>query len=1109
MRCFTPLSRPLAAALACVLAASAPGITCYVSTEGSDTGGDGSAGHPFGSPAKAVAELGMDGGEVLVLPGEYAIASTLALTAPVAVRAVTNGTGSVNDIVTFRASGSGYSVVSINHALAAVDGLEITGGNNASTAFLGGGVNIGVNGGSLRNCRVYGNSATKMNVQSMGVGVYMVNGLVDACLIEANTNLSYYGGGARVYGGGVCIMQSGVVSNSTIRNNCAGDWGAGVYIDKGTYYPVMSRCRVYGNVNIAEYANSYSHGAGVAIGTYTSTAKGYYPRIEECTIFDNHAWQKRHIGVPDYYVSAAAGTNCFVNCAIGDDPQAAPPPASGTYYCVSAENAAKEAPYNSWSTAHDNLNALVELVPAGSTIRLGEGVHTLNYQLVVEKAIHILGISGAQKTILRQVTAGERVMLLNHPDAVVSNVAITGGRLNGTVSPYRGRYRYFHSPMYYAAGVVVGALGGTIVDSVISNNTSVGTQGCGPNAGCLIAGRIARTRITANRNAGGTRGGTFVMSGGILEDSLIDNNYAVYSYMAITGGGLAITGGTLRNCTVVDNTARSSGGGVTRTGGDVVNCVIFGNRSVDTESHNCHGTAANFIFCATDAAYGPDDVVLDENDFTGYSDGDYTPVANSAIRDAGMTYALTDGAAARDFAGRARVSGAGGAIDIGAYEIDQSGASAAVGASTAPKVFSGTPVTFTAEVVGGEAFDHASYGWSVMGTPGASLAATTTVPTLTAVDLSVGNFTVSVTITRYDAADNAIGEPLTVARPSLVSVVPQTLHVAAGNAGAAYPYDMPANAAATFADVLGLAISGTDIHIAAGLYTNQVPLTLLNGVRVHGAGHRTVLVPPANTRAFYLGHADALVENLVVSNSVTTGDSSVAPAPAGYVALINVSGGTIRGVRFTDCNSSGGTQSAQGMICAYGGTVSECEFIRCVRSTGLGTLYFKNAALRNAFVHQCKETLGYGTVVYTSGSTVENCTLAGNCENKMDYGALRRDGSGTIRNCIIWGNTKTDGTTPNNLASEEGVTYSCIGKTSVSGTGNINTNPLFSDNSAGEAALSAPSPCINAGTPRASTSAWARDPDATDLYGNRRLANGRIDIGCHERVAGATMLLLR
>ena len=107
-------------------------------------------------------------------------------------------------------------------------------------------------------------------------------------------------------------------------------------------------------------------GAPEDVITYTSTAKGYYPRIEECTIFDNHAWQKRHIGVPDYYVSAAAGTNCFVNCAIGDDPQAAPPPASGTYYCVSAENAAKEAPYNSWSTAHDNLNALVELVPAGT-----------------------------------------------------------------------------------------------------------------------------------------------------------------------------------------------------------------------------------------------------------------------------------------------------------------------------------------------------------------------------------------------------------------------------------------------------------------------------------------------------------------------------------------------------------------------------------------------------------------------------------------------------------------------------------------------------------------------------------------------------------------------
>ena len=73
------------------------------------------------------------------------------------------------------------------------------------------------------------------------------------------------------------------------------------------------------------------------------------------------------------------------------------------------------------------------------------------------------------------------------------------------------------------------------------------------------------------------------------------------------------------------------------------------------------------------------------------------------------------------------------------------------------------------------------------------------------------------------------------------------------------------------------------------------------------------------------------------------------------------------------------------------------------------------------------------------------------------------------------------------------VTY-CDVQAGWPGVGNIDTDPMFVDVAADDYRLLPASPCIDAGDP-----AYVALPSETDLDGNPRVANGRIDMGAYER----------
>ena len=103
-------------------------------------------------------------------------------------------------------------------------------------------------------------------------------------------------------------------------------------------------------------------------------------------------------------------------------------------------------------------------------------------------------------------------------------------------------------------------------------------------------------------------------------------------------------------------------------------------------------------------------------------------------------------------------------------------------------------------------------------------------------------------------------------------------------------------------------------------------------------------------------------------------------------------------------------------------------------------------------------------------------------ENSSDDGGAIYNVAGSspvITNCIFWGNTATS--SGNEIYNESGadpvVTYSNI-EGGYTGTGNIDSDPLFADAGAGDLHIGAGSPCIDAANGSAAP--------LTDLDGNPR-----------------------
>ncbi|MHC4072220.1 MAG: right-handed parallel beta-helix repeat-containing protein [Planctomycetota bacterium] len=164
----------------------------------------------------------------------------------------------------------------------------------------------------------------------------------------------------------------------------------------------------------------------------------------------------------------------------------------------------------------------------------------------------------------------------------------------------------------------------------------------------------------------------------------------------------------------------------------------------------------------------------------------------------------------------------------------------------------------------------------------------------------------------------------------------------------------------------------------------------------------------------------------------------------------------------TNCTFSGNTavSSGGGILNSYSRlTVTNCTFIG--------------------------NTARYSGGMYNSRSslTVTNCTFSG---NTADYGGGMgnySDSSPTVTNCIFWGDSPYE---IYNSASIPTVTYCDIQGGYGSGTGNIDDDPCFVDDT-NDFRLLYDSPCVDAGNNS------AHSLPLTDLAGNPRVVDSDVD----------------
>ena len=382
------------------------------------------------------------------------------------------------------------------------------------------------------------------------------------------------------------------------------------------------------------------------------------------------------------------------------------------------------------------------------------------------------------------------------------------------------------------------------------------------------------------------------------------------------------------------------------------------------------------------------------------------------------------------------------------------------------------------------------------------------------------------------------------------------------------PFDSWANAATNIQDAVDAAIGGDNVLVTNGVYgagrritpghnllnrvviTKNITLASVNGPEStiilggesYGGGNGTGAVRCVFMEA-------GMIQGFTISNghTETTGNYDYNRAGGGVWCA--------NGCIVTNCIMSGnGAYTGGGVSCYYGGLISDCTISGNSAGFGGGVQCNYGGTLNNCTISG--NSAGYGGAAYCwKGGSVNNCTISGNsaadyggavyCSsgtemNKCmisgnncagDGGGVYCSGGGAVNNCTISGNSAANyaggvhcflgGALTNtviyfNTASSgdnwyiysSGMSYAycCTAPTNglPGGEGCIEDNPLFVNTNTANYRLQLGSPCIDAGT----NLPWMIG--ATDLDGNPRIIDDRVDMGCYEFVPepGSVVLIL-
>jgi hypothetical protein len=636
-------------------------------------------------------------------------------------------------------------------------------------------------------------------------------------------------------------------------------------------------------------------------------------------------------------------------------------------------------------------------------------------------------------------------------------------------------------------------ISGNIVYAVLS-----AYYGCGGGGVYLDGGTL--TNCTISNNRASTDGGGIALGEGAIVQCVINNNAAFYCGGGINSGMMAIS--TLTNCTITENIAPIGSGMCVwddeYQATSLSNCILFGN----TGGNDLGGwmeLGPEVSYCDVEGgaiwwwpSWGPTDIDADPH--FALAD-DFHLMPDSPCIDTGTDTPI-GGLPAEDFDGTTRpLDGDGDGqtrADVGAWEFNPAVPTIAVSPPSitllvVPRQTGPTSKTLSIRNAGGGTLNwelnwdapwlHASQ------TQGQATGEVATV-TLTVDPADITSETPSAML-----AVSAFGASNT---PRFIEVVPhvaRTLRV---------PSEYP-----TIQAAIDAAIPGDEVVLADGIYTGigNTNLSFFGKAITlrSSSGNPAACIIDCQHAArgflFYCGEGpDSVVENVTIRNGSTAYDIRDQMGGAVYCSSSNPT--LVRCVIVGASEGGGvGCWNASPML------------TRCViaRNTGgydgggVGCIAYSNPVLTDCVIAGNSEA---GVGGWSSNPILSNCTIVGN-----DSGVDCDSCSPALDNCILWGNTS--GQICGTHATPTLRYCDVQGGWSGSGTGNINSNPLFVDPDGpdndpntwqdNDYRLATGSPCIDSGDP-----AFVPPPGRMDLDGRYRVWDGshdgvaRVDMGACE-----------
>lgn len=388
----------------------------------------------------------------------------------------------------------------------------------------------------------------------------------------------------------------------------------------------------------------------------------------------------------------------------------------------------------------------------------------------------------------------------------------------------------------------------------------------------MAGGLLARTRITGCRVGGTTegQGGGVYMTGGTIRNCLIDNCTAFTQ-----GSGLyvpAATACTVENCTIVDcgpssgSTADLYGAYLSGASGKAirfVNNVVYGNSGASSSKKdvlNIYRNSATYVtlFNNLSDAEFPEDATTSGNvagdpSFTDRAGRDYT-IGRGLARNAGQELAWALGTDETDLAGNARFLE--NALDIGCYEYMPSGALEVSITVVKPEGFKfGDEVTLVCEASGG-AGDY-TYAWYF----GETLVASGTDAETNVAVTKMGITDVTCVVT------DAAGAQVTRVQEGAIRLFVDRVFVAV-NGKHVSPFDSWENAATNFEDSVAILDATRDCTVTVGpgayVLTKEISLAQKTSFVSTDGADATVLRPQPGVSAFAVLGQGTVIEGFTV-----------------------------------------------------------------------------------------------------------------------------------------------------------------------------------------------------------------------------------------------------